>query len=140
MTKDREMHTANLGHMRRNMSIQQTNKKSFLVNIKIKSRHNYPKKRLINFFLGNTFVYNCLSIYLKLLRNINLLNLSSIPEEETVDIKCDLQPCVREAASCVQTCCHGQVSRSCCTGGRGDAVIGREVARGERDMPAVLVL
>jgi len=121
------------------MKIQQTTKKSFLDNIKIKIIHNYPQKRFINFFFGNTFAFNSLRIYIKLLRNIKPLILSSIPEEVTVDTKCDLQPCVREAASCVLPYCHEQVSSCCCTGGRGAAVIGREVARGERDMTAVLV-
>ncbi len=48
-----------------------------------------------------------------------------------------------EAASCVLPYCHEceQVSSCCCTGGGGggSAVIGREVAREERDLTAVLV-
>jgi hypothetical protein len=104
------------------MKIQQTTKKSFLDNINIRSIHNKPQKRFINFFLGNTFAFNCLNIYIKLLRNIKPLILSSIPEEVTVDTKCDLhilQPCVREAASCVLPYCHEPVSSCCCTGEGG---------------------
>jgi hypothetical protein len=101
------------------MKIQQTTKKAFLGNIKIKIIHIYPQKRFINFFFGNTFAFNCLRIYIKLLRNIKPLILSSIPEEVTVDTRCDLQPCMREAASCVLPYCHEQVSSCCCTGGGG---------------------
>ncbi len=116
------------------MKIQQTTKKSFLGNIKIKIIHNYPQKRFINLFFGNTFAFNCLRIYIKLLRNIKPLILSSIPEEVTVDTKCDLQPCVREAASCVLPYCHEQVSSCCCTGGEGGRCDWTGGGKGEREI------